>query len=796
MTSKVILALLITGLMIAAAFVVGVAADSERAKGPVTAERSAAQVLTASNARPGLFMPTTGGFLTQTNSGPVAFLPDSFILYAGKDRQCLRIVFADSQQCAPQGFGQGVATNRYVGSGSQCTSARSYTGLRYEAVWPGIDLEFYNRGGNLKYQYVLDAGANPNDIVLHVEGTTVLSITSDGSLSIDMPGGGNVLDSGLVAFYTDSPSDLVRAKFQLMDQNTYTLNLGGYDARRSVTIDPMLYSALIGGNNFDNACKVALDELGNAYVLGTTQSTDLDVTADAITKTNAGKEDIFIMKVSPDGKNIYYLTYLGGSDMDLPVEIELDEDDNIYVTGQTFSNDFPVTPNAYDRTYNQKGDTFVLKLSNTGKELIYSTYMGGNADDGPLAIAVETGGYVYISGHTNSTNYPTSKDAFQKNHTGLPCDSFVFKLNPAGTALIYSTMVGGKFPDGGRAMAIDDQGHAYVTGGTKSPNFPTTPGAYKRNHTGTSCDFFVYKLSTNGSKLEYSTLIGGTGDLNRASGILVDKDGSVFVCGETMSSDYPMTAGTYDATYNGGQDIIVLKLDPTGGQLLHSTFFGGTGGEGTADICFDNVGNICITGNTNSTDLPVTKRCYDSKSNGMDDAFVIKFDPTLTKLLYSTYQGANNDDSGFGIASDREGNLVVCGESKSEIFPITAGVFSVGFAGGKADGFLFKLNATEEPEDDFSIDINTCIALLLIIVIALVIAFVLMFFWQRHTAKVMAEEEAQSQKKGRGARGTTGRPAKGQDGGRTTRGARGGPAKGRDAGKGKPVRDRSRPGRK
>ena len=255
---------------------------------------------------------------------------------------------------------------------------------------------------------------------------------------------------------------------------------------------------------------------------------------------------------------------------------------------------------------------------------------------------------------------------------------------------------------------------------------------------------------------------------NRASGILVDHDGSVYVCGETQSSDYPMTPGTYDTTYNGGQDIIVLKLDPTGGQLLRSTFFGGTGGEGTTDMCFDNAGNICITGSTNSTDMPVTKRCYDGKSNGMSDAFVIKFDPTLADLLYSTYQGTH-------------------GKS----FPITPGVCSTEFSGGKADGFLFKLNATEEPEDEFSININTCIAMLLIIVVALALAFIIMFFWQRHTARLLAEEEAQDQKKGRGARGTTGRPSKGPARGMSTRGSvKGRPSKDGGAFKGKPARDR------
>jgi hypothetical protein len=270
-----------------------------------------------------------------------------------------------------------------------------------------------------------------------------------------------------------------------------------------------------------------------------------------------------------DGCALAWSTFVGGSDMDRAQGVAVDGSGSVYVTGYTYSADFPTTAGAYDTTYNGGGyDVFVTKLNSTGSALLYSTYLGGSGNDGADGIAVDTSGSAYVTGGTSSADdavapFPTTSGAFDRSFNGGTYDVFVSKLNPAGSSLSYSTFLGGSSNEGGSGIAVDTSGSAYVTGGTVSSDFPTTAGAFDTSING-SADAFVAKLSSNGRALTYCTYLGGS-SADAGYGIAVDGSGAAYILGGTSSSGFPTTAGAFDTSYNGGDwDVFVSKLNSTG----------------------------------------------------------------------------------------------------------------------------------------------------------------------------------------------------------------------------------------
>ncbi|MCM3541322.1 HYR domain-containing protein, partial [Priestia endophytica] len=289
-----------------------------------------------------------------------------------------------------------------------------------------------------------------------------------------------------------------------------------------------------------------------------TGSADFPTTPGAFDTTYNGNGDAFVTKLDPTGSMLIYSTYLGGTNVEVGNDIVVDAGGNAYVTGLTFSTNFPTTPGAFDTTYNGSGDVFVTKLNPTGSTLIYSTYLGGGTStEQGEGIAVDAGGNAYVTGFTHSTDFPTTPGAFDTTLSGF-VDAFVTKLNPTGSMLIYSTYLGGTDSDRGFGIALDAGGNAYVTGFTESANFPTTPGAFDTTYNG-SGDVFVTKLNPTGSTLIYSTYLGGTNE-EGGSGIAVDAGGNAYITGFTNSTDFPTTPGAFDTTLNGNSDAFVTKL--------------------------------------------------------------------------------------------------------------------------------------------------------------------------------------------------------------------------------------------
>src|SRR5439155_228724 len=307
-------------------------------------------------------------------------------------------------------------------------------------------------------------------------------------------------------------------------------------------------------------------------------------------------------------------------------------------------------------------------------------------------------GNAYVTGFAGSSDFPTTAGAFQTAFGGGEADAFVTKLNPTGSALVYTTYLGGDGFDQGHGIAVDATGNAYVTGHTFSTNFPTTTGTVQPGFSGVSSiigDAFVTKLNATGSALVYSTYLGG-GDDDEGFGMAVDATGNAYVTGQTLSTNFPTTAGTVQPGFAGTIDAFMTKLNPTGSGLVYSTYLGGDSDDLGNGIAVDATGNAYVTGLTFSTNFPTTPGAVREIFGGILDAFMVKLNPAGTALVYSTFLGGSSLDEGFGIAVDTAGSAYVTGGTESPDFPTTPGAVQTGF-GGTPDAFVAKLAEINTP---------------------------------------------------------------------------------------------------
>ncbi|HEV8382299.1 MAG TPA: SBBP repeat-containing protein [Gemmatimonadales bacterium] len=396
------------------------------------------------------------------------------------------------------------------------------------------------------------------------------------------------------------------------------------------------------------------------------------------------------------GSTPFFSTYLGGTGDDNGGAIAVDGNGYIYVTGETESIDFPATAGAFRTTSAGLKEVVVSKLDPSGGGLVYSTYLGGANDDAGAGIAVDAAGYAYVAGETYSPDFPTTPGAFQATppgSLGTRFAGFVAKLDPAGSALAYSTYLGGgNGSDDAAAIAVDGGGNAHVTGTATSSDFPTTAGALQQSLFGQE-DAFVAELDPSGSSLVYSTYLGGR-STEHGSDIAVDAAGYVYVTGRTSSSDFPVTAGAFQTTKasNGiAHAGFVSKVNPGGAGLAYSTYLGGSGSDRGVSIALDAAGNAYVTGRASSTDFPVTRGAVQTGLAGGKDVFVAELNQSGSALVYSTYLGGALDDDGAGIAVDAAGNVYVAGKTKSTDFPVTAGALQPN-AAGLTEAYITKLS--------------------------------------------------------------------------------------------------------
>jgi hypothetical protein len=394
-----------------------------------------------------------------------------------------------------------------------------------------------------------------------------------------------------------------------------------------------------------------------------------------------------------DGADVIWSTFLGGSGTEECYGIGVDSSGNAYLTGWTRSRDFPTTAGVFDSTPSDSSDVFVAKLHPTGSHLIYATFLGGNDWDQAFGIAVDDAGNAYVTGNTMSRDFPVTSGVVDTTHNGN-WDAFVAKLNPEGNILVFATFLGGSRYDRGKSIVTDSAGNAYLTGWTRSEDFPTTKGAFSIIFLGhQEEDAFVAKLNPTGSQLVYSTFLGGTQE-DWGRGIAVDKAGNAYVAVLTYSEDIPVTSGAFDETYNGSREAFVAKLNPRGSSLDYATFLGGRGQDWCQDIVVDASGNACLTGVTLSANFPTTTGAWDTAHNGFSDAYVAVLNPAGSHLVYATFLGGTGEERSTGLVVDGAGHVVVTGWTRSEDFPTTRGAFDTEY-NGQTDAFVAQLDPKE-----------------------------------------------------------------------------------------------------
>ena len=391
-------------------------------------------------------------------------------------------------------------------------------------------------------------------------------------------------------------------------------------------------------------------------------------------------------------------TFLGGSySTDVGKSLALDTSGNIYVTGSTWSSNFPTTSGAYDTSSNGNEDVFVSKLDSGLTSLLASTYMGGSYNEVGYSLTLDTSGNVYVTGWTESSNFPTTSGTYDTSNSDNGGDAFVSKLDGSLTNLLASTYLGGSSIDSGNSLSLDTSGNVYVTGYTQSTNFPTTIGAYDTTQNGSGDrDVFVSKLDGSLMSLLASTYVGGA-STDYGYSIALGASGNVYVTGFTWSTDYPTTSDAYDNSQNGNADVFVSKLDGELTSLLNSTYLGGSGSDISYSLAIDTSGNVYVTGSTMSSDFPAMSEAYDTSNNGGSenvDIFVSKLDGGLTYLLASTYLGGSSNDYGYFLTLDTSGNVYVTGCTKSSDFPTTSGAYDTTQNGSSdIDVFVSKLDS-------------------------------------------------------------------------------------------------------
>jgi hypothetical protein len=585
------------------------------------------------------------------------------------------------------------------------TYVRRYQEAWVKGVYAGIDMRYYLEGGRLRYDWVVQPGGDPTQIVFGLEGSEKTYIDSEGRL-VFTTRFGEVKLAELRVYQGDRE---IAGRF-VERPGGWGIEVGSYDPTQPLVIDPLVYSTYIGGSHWDRGRAIAVDGDGNAYVTGHTESpVDYDVTPGAFQTSNAGFWDVFVTKLNPTGTVLVYSTYIGGSWYDEGNAIAVDESGNAYVTGYTQSSNYPVTA-AFQSTLQGWADVFVTKLDDTGMP-VYSTYIGGNGGEVGYGIAVDGSGNAYVTGYTDSPDYDVTPGAFQSGLQGW-ADVFVTKLDDTGMP-VYSTYIGGNDGDAGYGIAVDGSGNAYVTGYTDSPDYDVTPGAFQQTNEG-GRDVFVTKLDDTGMPA-YSTYIGGWFE-DYGYGIAVDGSGNAYVTGWTSSPNYPVTPGAFQPrkSTNGvfEWDVFVTKLNATGTALVYSTYIGGNSDDYGYGIAVDGSGHAYVTGYTYSPNYDVTPRAFQDRNEGGGDVFVTKLNKTGTALVYSTYIGGWSEDIGYAIAVDRSGNAYVTGHTWSFNYDVTQGAAYQDANEGVTDVFVTKvchpITLTSAPgTDDQTVCVNT-----------------------------------------------------------------------------------------
>ncbi|MGC2062980.1 MAG: SBBP repeat-containing protein, partial [Thermodesulfovibrionales bacterium] len=564
-----------------------------------------------------------------------------------------------------------------------------FSKIRYEGIYPGVDLIFYGNQRRLEYDFVVAPGVDPSIVRIKVEGAVKSSTDSSGNLVLSLHGIELLQKKPLVYQMVDGRKLPVDGHYVKQGAHIYGFVVGPYDRSRALVIDPVLqYSTYLGGTDSegtlygDKGHAIAVDGKRNAYITGTTTSNDFPIVnpieSPCTENCLASFMQAFVSKINTSGNFLEYSTFLGGLQSE-GTGIAVDNEGNVWVTGNA-AHGFPTV--APLMLYKGGGGriAFVMKIDPTGTTPLFSTYLSGSTGSEAVGIAVDGDGNAYVAGDTGSNDFPVIS-AFQSTMPRYG-GGFISKIKSDGTLLLYSTYLGGSggeigpgfYRDNVTAIAVDGSGHAYVTGSAVSNDFPLhnpLQGTLRGQQ-----NAFVTKFTENGNGLEYSTYLGGTAGLNgqSAEGIAVDSDDAAYVVGTTTATDFP-TVSPLQATNKGRQNAFVSKIKPDGSGLEYSTYIGGSGtwDQGAA-IAVDASKQAYVAGTTDSPDFPIANAIQGAKGTGGpffgNDAFVCKLSAAGNAFVYSTFLGGQCNDYALGIATDTLGAAYVTGDTCSMNFPL------------------------------------------------------------------------------------------------------------------------------
>lgn len=598
------------------------------------------------------------------------------------------------------------------------TNIPTFAKVRIHNVRKGVDLVVYGNQNQLEYDLDVAPGVAAESISLRFIGAHHLSTADNGDLLIDC-GSGLVIREHrpfvyqfqhgkkvpLVASYRIHGSDV---SFQVPKQ----------DPAKPLVIDPMLsFSAEFGGTGSDRGKAVAVDSSGYIYIVGDTSSMDFPMAQQYEVWPNTtasinNPRHIFVTKLLPDASNIVFSTYLGGSTGETGRGVAVDPSGNTYVIGSTVSINYPVTPGTLQPTTAPTGQTnhiVLTKLAASGGSLVYSTVFGGSVDDEVAGLAIDGEGDAFLTGTTNSTDFPVTNGAHNDlgklNNLNSAAKIFVTEVNPQATAFVYSAVIGGTGVDQGAALAIDGSGNAYIAATTTSTDFPVTPGAIETtsNLTGSNTRGVVAKVAAGGATIDFASYLGGTGS-EQMAGLALDYAGNIFVTGLTTSSNFPTTSGSYLAPINGSANaVFITKINTSGSAILYSSVFGGMNNV-VGGIAVDQNSQASVAGTVNyglaftagAPQILPGDGAAPPGVSGTTNAFVVELNSTGTAAVLSTYLGGVNS-SASAITVDQSGDVFITGSGDST-FPVTPGTYE-----SVNKGQVFVAEISESSSCSFSV---------------------------------------------------------------------------------------------
>jgi len=645
----------------------------------------------------GLFL-----FIPPSAKGPVlpplparpTLVPGGPAALEAREAGLVHIEFVGARLVEPRGSAPlPFPSNYFLGRGPGWTNVPTFGEVLYPSLYQGIDLAYRMTPQGPKYEFRVAAGADETAITLRYTGARAVEITGAGDLLLHTSAG-DLVDSAPTALEGESPT---RCSFALAAPNDVSFRCQRDSPDAALTIDPLVYSTFLGGTGGDGVNRVVVGPSGRLLATGSTGSDDFPTSLGALYATAPGGGDAFVLRLNDNGSGLDFATYLGGSGYEVPWGLGLDGNGSIFVSGYTYSDDFPKTANSLysnvtlDTGNSTEADVFVTRLSSSGTLLDYSTYLGGSGADMAYDMAVDSGGSAYVVGETASSDFPTTNGSlpFDPARFANGNPAFVAKIAPNGDALEYCTFLSGTDGDDlAYAVEVDAAGQAFVAGDTTSSDFPTTSGAYDTQRDGTR-DGFLTKLSENASAIVYSTFLGGS-DNEGISGLDLGANGTAHVVGATASSDFPSTSGAYDTNASNG--TFVSRFDANGTSLLYSTFLGVSG----LDVAVSSTGYAYVVGYARAA-APVTPDAVNWTHSGNNDGYLGVLDAGGSDLLYGSFLGGTANDLLRGVDVDANGTAYFGGGTLSSRFPVSSSAFQQSYA-GSGDGVLGSVDFPAEGE--------------------------------------------------------------------------------------------------